>query len=267
MRVRYRLSPIETTFRDDAGLREAMYGGLGPGTYKLGLESDLNLRASANIFAFQIAPLPLERWSVRIALALFALGLVVILPLWHIRSLRLQREQLLASVAEKTESVQRQAVTDGLTSLKNRRAFDQALFSALADSPDVGLVMLDVDYFKRFNDTLGHPEGDKCLIALARTLQQVADENKVFAARVSGEEFALLVTEGAQANALQLAHAVHAAVTSIALPHPHTPKGLVSVSVGVAIAKNRDATDLMRRADAALYAAKAAGRDQVVIAK
>jgi diguanylate cyclase (GGDEF)-like protein len=266
MRVRYRLSPIETTFRDDAGLREAVYGGLGPGDYQLELESDLGLQRSANTFAFQIAPLLLERWSVRIALALFVLALVVLLPLMHIRSLRLQRETLLASVAEKTESLQRQAVTDGLTSLKNRRAFDQALAANLSRANDIGLIMLDVDYFKRYNDHLGHPAGDTCLIAIAQVLQKVADENDAFAARIGGEEFAMLLCGTGAAHVVELSHAIHAAVTALALPHPAAPSGSVSVSVGAAMAKNTDATELMRRADAALYAAKEAGRDRVIIA-
>ncbi len=266
MRVRYRLSPIETTFRDDAGLREAVYGGLGPGYYQLELESDLGLQRSANTFAFQIAPLPLERWSVRIALSLFALALVVVLPLMHIRSLRLQRESLLASVAEKTESLQKQAVTDGLTSLKNRRAFDQALATNLAGSNNIGLIMLDVDYFKRYNDNLGHPAGDKCLIAIAQVLQNVADENGAFAARIGGEEFALLLSGVESERVVQLSHAIHAAIVALALPHPAAPNGTVSVSVGAALAKNADSAELMRRADAALYAAKEAGRDRVVIA-
>ncbi len=266
MRVRYRLSPIETSFRDDAGLREAVYGGLGPGNYQLELESDLNLQQSASTFAFQIAPLPLERLSVRIALMLLALGVVVLLPLLHIRSLRVQREALLASVAEKTESLQRQAVTDGLTSLKNRRAFDQALTSALAGAGEVGLVMLDVDYFKRYNDTLGHPAGDQCLIALGEAFQQVADENDAFAARIGGEEFAILIHRDAPTKLAQVACAAHQAVVAIALPHPHAPKGVVSVSVGAAFAKNADANDLLRRADSALYDAKQQGRDCVVIA-
>lgn len=278
VQLRYRLRPLESGYRSDRGLREAVYGGLPPGEYVLELEGELPglvPRRGQARYAFRIAPRFLERTSARIGLALAGLLLLAALPILHIRALRRQRRRLVAQVAEQTAALELQARTDGLTGLLNRRAFDEALKSALAiNAARTGLIVLDVDHFKRFNDQLGHQAGDHCLQTVARALTRAA-AGQARVARIGGEEFALLadgadaaVSSAALQQSLeQLAQTVRVEIAAADLMHPASPAGRITVSLGVALAVPGETPDtLLRRADEALYAAKRGGRDRVVLA-
>ena len=125
----------------------------------------------------------------------------------------------------------------------------------------------DVDHFKLFNDTYGHPEGDACLSRIGETLSAVAAETMGFAGRYGGEEFCLLLPNTEAVRALEIGEMVRAAVQDLAMPHATSSHQTVTVSVGVAAARP-DTTqrpgDLIEAADAALYAAKHRGRNAVV---
>jgi len=164
-----------------------------------------------------------------------------------------------------TERLARLSMSDALTGLANRRAFDAALQAELARARRGGtplaLALLDVDHFKRFNDTHGHQAGDAALVAVAGALDGAARAED-HACRFGGEEFALLLPgagrPAAEAVAERVRRAVRAADTG------HAP---VTVSVGVAVYGGDGAPpDLVAAADACLYAAKEAGRDRVVVA-
>jgi diguanylate cyclase (GGDEF)-like protein len=127
--------------------------------------------------------------------------------------------------------------------------------------------MIDVDHFKLFNDTYGHPEGDACLARLGETLAGIAAKTMGFAARYGGEEFCLLLPTTDSKRALEIGEIVRAAVLNLAMPHCTSHHQTVTVSVGVACAKPNDGQrpgDLIEAADAALYAAKHRGRNAVV---
>jgi diguanylate cyclase (GGDEF)-like protein len=166
---------------------------------------------------------------------------------------------------EVVERLEQLSLSDALTGLGNRRAFDQALLAeiergARAGMP-LGLVMLDVDHFKRFNDRHGHQAGDDALIAVAGALRGAARAGD-HACRVGGEEFALLLPGADAAAAAIVAERVRASVAA-----SPTAAGAVTVSVGVASgAPGTAGAELVRAADARLYAAKEAGRDRVVSA-
>jgi diguanylate cyclase (GGDEF)-like protein len=163
------------------------------------------------------------------------------------------------------------ASIDMLSGLANRRGFQSRLdfewMKAQQYDSEVSLLMIDVDHFKLFNDTYGHPEGDACLTRLGETLAGIAAETMGFAGRYGGEEFCLLLPNTASGRALEIGEMVRVAVQDIGMPHCTSSYQTVTVSVGVACTKPNDSQqpgDLIEAADAALYAAKHRGRNAVV---
>jgi diguanylate cyclase len=166
------------------------------------------------------------------------------------------------------EAVRLEAMTDGLTHLPNRRAFDEALESALkaadASGQAVTLAVLDIDHFKSFNDTWGHQTGDQVLRYVASVIGQSGAAPRT-AARFGGEEFALILPSEDMRAALATLEHVRQAVCSRVLKRRSTSEdlGTVTVSVGLAErAPGEPAAALIERADAALYASKRGGRNR-----
>ncbi len=163
------------------------------------------------------------------------------------------------------------STTDALTRLANRRRFDLRLAEEVQRShrhgTELALLMIDIDHFKRYNDLLGHPQGDVALQAVAAVLAQQARRPGELVARYGGEEFALLLPHATRATAAAVAQRCGGAMATLALPHGTSPTAAhVTLSIGVAVVRQReDGAAFVRRADAALYAAKAAGRARCVI--
>jgi diguanylate cyclase (GGDEF)-like protein/PAS domain S-box-containing protein len=155
------------------------------------------------------------------------------------------------------------AVTDGLTRVKNRAAFNERLTEAFDRSVRYGhplsVVLMDVDHFKAFNDTFGHPAGDAVLRQVARCLEETARTTDVVA-RYGGEEFAIILPDTDFAGAMVLAERCRRAVAAVAWD-----QRLVTVSVGVSTLAptTADPAALVREADEALYRSKQAGRNRV----
>ncbi|WP_370063663.1 diguanylate cyclase [Mycobacterium sp. MAA66] len=174
-------------------------------------------------------------------------------------SLLEQRRRL----AEQLELLARQ---DPLVPLVNRRYFVERLESLLvraaADGTPLAAVVFDVDHFKRVNDEYGHIVGDRTLMAIATTCQSLTADDDL-AARIGGEEFAVLLVGADAGTAERFGDRLRSAVAGLALGDVH-----VTVSVGVSVLEAGDSLDdFLNRADAALYAAKRAGRDRVVVAE
>jgi diguanylate cyclase (GGDEF)-like protein len=160
----------------------------------------------------------------------------------------------------------RQASTDALTGLLNRHAFSTAAERRLALGRGGALLFLDLDHFKSINDQLGHAAGDMVLAAVAGTVRQQIREHDL-AGRWGGEEFVLLLDGVAPGDAAACAERIRAAVRSGAGLPGGAHRNRVSVSVGVAaILPGESLADALRRADAALYAAKHRGRNRCVVA-
>jgi diguanylate cyclase (GGDEF)-like protein len=159
------------------------------------------------------------------------------------------------------------ATCDSLTGLKNHRYFRSALDAAVSFSNRKGLplslIMLDVDHFKAYNDSFGHPAGDEALIAVARAIRDAVRDHDIVA-RYGGEEFALLLPATSEEASRIVAERIRAAISSG--PWPHRP---LHVSVGIATTGGRIATAarLLDAADDALYRAKSLGRDNSVHAE
>lgn len=164
----------------------------------------------------------------------------------------------------------RLARTDPLTGLANRRVFDESLSSACqaASAGWVGLIMVDIDHFKSFNDTVGHAEGDRCLRSVAESLGASMRASDTLA-RFGGEEFAVILPDTYPDDSLHVAARLRAAVDQLGLPHP--VHGAVTVSVGVAAVQTQQTkwmpAALLKAADDALYRAKQNGRNRVVQAE
>jgi len=163
----------------------------------------------------------------------------------------------------------RLSTIDALTGLQNRRAFNTALARVGQDrSQTLCIALVDVDWFKAYNDTAGHIAGDEALRAVARAIQGAVRAGTDIAARYGGEEFVVLMPDMPYAEAHQAGERLRQAVLALGIPHPGRNERPVSISVGLACAAARHAgsTELMlREADAALYAAKQRGRNAVVL--
>ncbi len=182
---------------------------------------------------------------------------------------RIERAQRLAwARAHHAEQLSR---TDILTGLPNRRHFDEVLSAALTTSPNTALMYLDVDWFKRFNDGFGHPAGDHCLRLIGHCLAQATEQPGEFAARIGGEEFAVVMSDVTDAHARRRAAEIRADITALRIPAP-APAIFVTVSAGISHTREHPgatstpelAKALRFAADHALYAAKRRGRDQLV---
>ncbi len=174
-------------------------------------------------------------------------------------------------LAEANSRLAQLAVTDGLTGLYNHRHFHERLALEVERSQRSGLplslLMLDVDHFKRFNDTHGHPAGDEVLRQLARVLGDTRRANDVVA-RYGGEEFAVILVDTPKFTAAKVAERIRERVAAHDFSEAAPKPGPLGVSVGVATfpEDGGDAEALVRAADTALYGAKRAGRDRVVLA-
>lgn len=188
--------------------------------------------------------------------------------------LRLWRDNLKSVEIERANrSLDALARTDGLTGLVNRREFD-ARFTAdakltRAQGTPLTLIVLDIDHFKLYNDRLGHPQGDKCIRAVAQALGEAVGPAPNFAGRIGGEEFAAVLPGAPVEKAAAIAQKIRGAVEAMQLPHPALgERRVVSVSLGVASlnpARPETPEALMARADSALYRAKRAGRDRAEV--
>ncbi len=181
------------------------------------------------------------------------------------------RERLQERNAALTELAER----DGLTGISNRRHFEEALQREIARAARSGkplsLIMLDVDYFKKYNDHYGHVAGDNCLQQIAAVLPVSLDRPSDFPARYGGEEFIVLLPETSGHGAFQVAERIRSSVCALDIEHAGSPAGVVTVSLGVCTARvDADSLPapeaLVEQADCQLYEAKRLGRNRVSIA-
>jgi diguanylate cyclase (GGDEF)-like protein len=190
---------------------------------------------------------------------------------------RMERVERLMEIHNRTtaelEAMRCLACQDELTGAANRRHFNDLLRQewarALRDGTPLALLMADVDWFKAFNDTYGHPLGDLCLHQVAEVLRSVLKRPGDLLARYGGEEFAILLPSTPVGGAATLAEEMTARLGDLALPHAATPTGVVTVSIGVAAMIPTPSVSpgaLLQAADRALYSAKREGRNRVRLA-
>ncbi len=180
-----------------------------------------------------------------------------------------ESSQQLAELRVVLDTARREALTDGLTGIANRRAFDQTLVaaveSALKDGTPLSLLMVDIDHFKIFNDTHGHLVGDHVLKLVAKVLTE-GIKGRDTVARYGGEEFAVVLPRTELTNAITLADQLRASVGSRHIVNRARNASYGSVTLSIGAAQYRTGEELMallRRADEALYVAKRGGRNRV----
>ena len=170
---------------------------------------------------------------------------------------------------ELEDKLRQAATTDALTGLMNRRRLDEVLAEEWARSRRQGeplsVIMADIDHFKAYNDALGHSAGDVALAAVASQIRRCVARPGDVVARYGGEEFTLVLPHTGTAGATAVAGHILSAIRRAAIPHPaNDPAEVVTVSLGVASAtprRDQNVSELVAAADAALYEAKAAGRN------
>jgi len=282
-RFRYRLVGLSDSWiAVEPGQSETTYGGLGPGSYLFevtattvdGREPDAPATVRVSVARPWWWRLPAVLGGLAVAFA----GLAVVLRVRE-RRLVAARKRLEKTVAERTEELRHLnaqltelAITDPLTGLPNRRSIldsaSEAFSLARRRRLPLALAMIDFDHFKTINDTLGHAEGDRLLVEGARRMLEVLRTEDVLG-RYGGEEFLAVFPLTDADGAASVGERLRRAVLSVHLVSPvpgETTRDRVSVSVGVATLGEEDTSldVLLRRADAALYEAKRAGRNRVV---
>lgn len=176
----------------------------------------------------------------------------------------------IAALQRDLDEVRRESMLDPLTKIFNRKSFDEGLLKSLNEAAEVGtplcLMLLDIDHFKRFNDTWGHQTGDQVLRLVAMTLKSNI-KGKDMAARYGGEEFAAILPETDLEGAIIAADNIRKAIQAKELLKRSTNEklGRITASLGVAMYRTGDTpASLIERADRCLYAAKHAGRNRVL---
>jgi diguanylate cyclase (GGDEF)-like protein len=281
----YRLDPIDATWSEWSANPFIDYTRLDEGryTFRLRARGASGATSEEAQWSFTVrAPWYRSWWMLLLGLVAAA-ALVVLIVKLRTRALRRQAERLRALVDERTHELEdanhhleRLSLLDELTGIPNRRYFDRALAqtweAASHSMQPLSLILLDLDHFKNLNDARGHPAGDASLVQVARLLAQrirrsgdLVTRGQDVVARIGGEEFAVLLSNTDIDAATRVAEALRSSIQEMVIAF-ESANLRVTVSAGVATtipAASSSAEALVRRADRALYAAKAAGRNCV----
>ena len=206
------------------------------------------------------------------------------LKFYHVQSQLKQKNQQLAKEIQERQAAETKlvklnhrlsklATLDSLTNIANRHYFDEIFNKewqrGKIESSPLSLILGDVDYFKRYNDCLGHQAGDDCLKQVALAISQTVRHSGDLAARYGGEEFVVILPQTASENALRVAENIRLQIQSLDIPHPNSDvSGRISLSLGVSCVVPSSKTtkkQLLAAADMALYRAKNLGRNRSIL--
>ncbi|MDR2491519.1 MAG: GGDEF domain-containing protein [Spirochaetaceae bacterium] len=199
-------------------------------------------------------------------------SLIAAIMNWYISFVFIKGIITSLSLQEERNRYHEESIHDQLTGLNNRRSFEQSVkfYTSVCRHvhQTVCIIMMDIDFFKNYNDHYGHHKGDLVLQAIGSVLQCLIDEEKVYAARVGGEEFIVMWTENRTAEAERVALKLRQMILNLKIPHSMSKVSpWISASLGLYIMRggSEDSTEkLYNAADSALYKAKAAGRNCVI---
>jgi len=197
------------------------------------------------------------------------MNLLAIIPIalifnWHINVYKMSAALNTIMLEEERDNYHDQSTVDELTGLKNRRDFMRKFERYLSSNREkdnfLCLAIMDIDYFKNYNDYYGHPEGDKCLHSVGEALKCFSERTGIYIARIGGEEFAFLWFEEDKSDLTEIISQVHQLIRTLYIPHPSSLAApYISISIGVHVSKRGtyDSTDnIYHMADLALYEAK-----------
>lgn len=282
VKFKYKLEGHDAGWIDAGTRRTAYYSYLPPGNYRFlvkAANSDGVWNETGASLDLRFKPFFYQTDEFYL-LCVFG-GVLLILVVWKISVHQLEsRERRLAKlVEEKTEELKKAneelqhiANSDGLTTIGNRRRFEDFLADewhrAIRFKTEISLILLDIDHFKLFNDFYGHHEGDECLKKVAAALRETIKRPTDLLARFGGEEFAIILGGTDMDGALNIARQAVENVKNLAVPHCKSPTGEhLTMSVGVAttfVTLGMEETELVKVADEALYLAKSNGRNRIV---
>jgi diguanylate cyclase (GGDEF)-like protein len=281
VRFKYKLLGFDRNWTDAGNRREAFYTNLRPGRYVFqvqGANADGVWNVAGASLGFEVLPHFYQTFFFYPALFAGLLGVLWVADRWRLGRIRAREEELGRLVTERTtelaaanEILRRLAVLDGLTGIANYRRFQEALEAewrrALRGKLSVSVLMIDIDFFKDFNDAYGHLAGDDCLKKVAGVLTASASRPGDLVSRYGGEEFGVMLVDTDHDGAGVVAERMRSATFDLAIPHSGSAEwGRVTISVGVASLvpeESRAAEELVATADRALYRAKHAGRNRV----
>jgi len=287
IRFQYRLKGLHDDWIDAGTRRAAYFDHLPPGNYHFVVRGGIGESWGPPSTAVMIRVLPslTQRPAFYLALLLSGILGVIFIAALRVRSHKKRARELETRIAEATRELRSTseelekanlklaelARRDALTGLANRRSFDESLATdwerCRRERQWLSLLMIDIDHFKAFNDSRGHQEGDAALVQVAGAMRQQIRRVTDLVARYGGEEFSVILPNTRPETAEIIAKKLHHAVRDIAIPHEVSPgPRIITISVGVAsIIPSADSSpdELIRRADEALYRAKAGGRDRV----
>jgi diguanylate cyclase (GGDEF)-like protein len=281
VQFRYQLEGITPQWVEMGKTREVSFPTLPHGTYQFRVASSLDgkrWQEAATPTMITVRPHFYQMpWFLALgSIAAIASGFGVYRFRTH--QLRQRNAEMERTVNEKTEALRKAnehlselSFADALTGLANRRRLDETLAlewrRAARLKSSLAVIIVDIDEFKAYNDRLGHPEGDKCLIAVAEVIRDAANRAGDFAARYGGEEFLIIAPGSDHAAATSHAEMIRRALENRAIAHPASQVGgIVTLSLGVSACVPSDSSSiekLVSDADAALYRAKREGRNRV----
>lgn len=174
---------------------------------------------------------------------------------------------------DKEEKLRHLSYIDPLTKLANRRRFDESFLREWMRSQrtkkPLTFIMIDIDYFKQYNDTYGHQAGDICLTTLANVIKNIIKRPCDIIARIGGEEFAVILPDTDQIGAVNIAEKLRKSVCDLAIPHSSSEHKVITISLGIAtsVSDEQGLTSkiLYNKADQALYQAKRSGRNKYIV--
>jgi diguanylate cyclase (GGDEF)-like protein len=277
---RQRLEGWDKQWLEVGDRRLATYSNIPPGEYRfrvIAAGSDRVWSPEGASIRVKILPFFYQTLAFRLLLIAAAIGLAFSLHFYRLGRIEAQRKRLellvddrTQQLAEANQMLQRLSSTDGLTGIANRRQFDERMRiewnRAIRAGGPLSLLLIDIDHFKKLNDSVGHQAGDDCLRRVATAIADEFRRAEDLVARYGGEEMAVILSALAPEEVLQQAERTRRAVEALALPHP---LGVVTVSIGAATieATQESAPEiLIASADGALYRAKERGRNRVEMA-
>lgn len=249
----------------------AEYTNLPPGSYRFRVSAAYpggDWSQNEAELKFEIRPHFWQRWWFQLLIAVLLITAVLLIVRWRLQSLKRNELRLLKLVSEQTLELQLLARQDALTGLANRRAFDEALQQeyqrAKHSNTTLCLALLDVDHFKQVNDRLSHAVGDEVLKRIAAMLKQQS-RTVDLVARWGGEEFVILLPDTTLAAATEVCERLRQKLAQ--LDFSELSAGLtMTISIGLTTNDKLELPQMLLSADRALYQAKAAGRNRLVIA-
>lgn len=282
IKFKYKLEGHDPDWVDAGTRRTVYYSYLPPGNYRfhvIAANSDGIWNEKGALISIELKPFFYQTGS--FYLLLVAIGILALFIVWQISVFQLKtRERTLANlVAKKTEELKKAneelqylANSDGLTTVGNRRRFEEFLTGewhrAVRFKTEISLILIDIDHFKLYNDTYGHHAGDECLKRVAEALNETVNRPTDIVARFGGEEFAIILGGTDAEGAMNIAEQAFENVNNLKIKHIKSKTSdFLTISVGVATIYAKHGmleSDLIEAADNALYQAKESGRNKII---